>query len=614
MNKIRVIKKVIIAMIVLLIAITVKSMAADINVSSSKKNISNGESANITISSSYTGKVSISVSGGTSSSSSEWLEWSFPITVKANSDNGVKVTVTPAGKMSDSSGNLKNVSGGSISIAGKSTSNNKDDSTNTKNNDKKSDNNDNKKNDNKDNKDNNDTTTEPTFKSANDKVYATGDINIRKSYSADSDKIGTLKAGESVTRTGISDNGWSKVSYNGGTGYIKTSLLTTEEPSKASDKALKTLEVTPEGLDPEFDPETTSYTLNVGADVEKLEIKAAPNDEKATVEITGNESLVVGDNAVKITVTAQDGTTRIYTINVKKGEATTLGLSSLKINGYTLSPKFSSNVYEYKINVLDPNITKLDVSAIANFENAKVEVTGNTNLVKGENTITITVTSEDGKEKVIYQILVNKDSDATATTNKKDMIIYGGIVVGVILIFVIIIIVVKSRKKKKQPTNNDNVDDYSDLYGYSSKNVTSVRNENQYNNQNDMQSNNQYKEINQLQENTNDESEINTYQNTDTTTQFNMDNEYKSSNEPENPYISKDMYADYSENSKQTYNNQNTYDGLYGSYSESNNKITTNDIQEQSLQQDNYLDNQTQEDYTIDDNYKFKRSKGKHSK
>lgn len=611
MNKIRVIKKVIIAMIVLLIAITVKSMAADINVSSSKKNISNGESANITISSSYTGKVSISVSGGTSSSSSEWLEGSFPITVKANSDNGVKVTVTPAGKMSDSSGNLKNVSGGSISIAGKSTSNNKDDSTNTKNNDKKSDNNDNKKND---NKDNNDTTTEPTFKSANDKVYATGDINIRKSYSADSDKIGTLKAGESVTRTGISDNGWSKVSYNGGTGYIKTSLLTTEEPSKASDKALKTLEVTPEGLDPEFDPETTSYTLNVGADVEKLEIKAAPNDEKATVEITGNESLVVGDNAVKITVTAQDGTTRIYTINVKKGEATTLGLSSLKINGYTLSPKFSSNVYEYKINVLDPNITKLDVSAIANFENAKVEVTGNTNLVKGENTITITVTSEDGKEKVIYQILVNKDSDATATTNKKDMIIYGGIVVGVILIFVIIIIVVKSRKKKKQPTNNDNVDDYSDLYGYSSKNVTSVRNENQNNNQNDMQSNNQYKEINQLQENTNDESEINTYQNTDTTTQFNMDNEYKSSNEPENPYISKDMYADYSENSKQTYNNQNTYDGLYGSYSESNNKVTTNDMQEKSLQQDNYLDNQTQEDYTIDDNYKFKRSKGKHSK
>lgn len=583
------------------ISIFSETYAASASISASKTNVKVGEKVTITVSMNAAAW-NTNISGAASKS------------FAGNSDDGNNITkkerisFTPSsagtytfklgGDVSDGSTNKTTNVSGSVTV----TATNSSSDNNDKNNDKK--------NDNKDNKDNNDTTTEPTFKSANDKVYATGDINIRKSYSADSDKIGTLKAGESVTRTGISDNGWSKVSYNGGTGYIKTSLLTTEEPSKASDKALKTLEVTPEGLDPKFDPETTSYTLNVGADVEKLEIKAAPNDEKATVEITGNESLVAGDNAVKITVTAQDGTTRIYTINVKKGEATTLGLSSLKINGYTLSPKFSSNVYEYKINVLDPNITKLDVLATANVENAKVEVTGNTNLVKGENTITITVTSEDGKEKVIYQILVNKDSDVTATTNKKDMIIYGGIVVGVILIFVIIIIVVKSRKKKKQPTNNNNADDYSDLYGYSSKNVTSVRNENQ----NDMQSNNQYKEINQLQENTNDESEINTYQNTDTTTQFNMDNEYKSTNEPENPYISKDMYADYSENSKQTYNNQNTYDGLYGSYSESNNKITTNDIQEQSLQQDNYLDNQTQEDYTIDDNYKFKRSKGKHSK
>lgn len=583
------------------ISIFSETYAASASISASKTNVKVGEKVTITVSMNAAAW-NTNISGAASKS------------FAGNSDDGNNITkkerisFTPSsagtytfklgGDVSDGSTNKTTNVSGSVTV----TATNSSSDNNDKNNDKK--------NDNKDNKDNNDTTTEPTFKSANDKVYATGDINIRKSYSADSDKIGTLKAGESVTRTGISDNGWSKVSYNGGTGYIKTSLLTTEEPSKASDKALKTLEVTPEGLDPEFDPETTSYTLNVGADVEKLEIKAAPNDEKATVEITGNESLVAGDNAVKITVTAQDGTTRIYTINVKKGEATTLGLSSLKINGYTLSPKFSSNVYEYKINVLDPNITKLDVLATANVENAKVEVTGNTNLVKGENTITITVTSEDGKEKVIYQILVNKDSDVTATTNKKDMIIYGGIVVGVILIFVIIIIVVKSRKKKKQPTNNNNADDYSDLYGYSSKNVTSVRNENQ----NDMQSNNQYKEINQLQENTNDESEINTYQNTDTTTQFNMDNEYKSTNEPENPYISKDMYADYSENSKQTYNNQNTYDGLYGSYSESNNKVTNNDIQEKSLQQDNYLDNQTQEDYTIDDNYKFKRSKGKHSK
>lgn len=582
MNKIQVIKRVIISTIVLLIAITVKSMAADINVSSSKKNISNGESANITISSAYTGKANISVSGGTSSSASEWIEGSVSITVKANSDNGVKVTVTPVGKMSDSSGNLKNVSGNSISIAGKSTSNGKDDSTNSKNNDKKSDNNDSKRND---NKDNNDTTTEPTFKSANDKVYATGDINIRKSYSADSEKIGSLKEGESITRTGISDNGWSKVSYNGGIGYIKTSLITTEEPSKSSDKALKTLEVTPEGLDPEFDPETTSYTLNVGADVEKLEIKAAPNDEKATVEITGNESFVAGDNAVKITVTAQDETTRIYTINVKKSEAITLGLSSLKINGYTLSPKFSSTVYEYKINILDPNVTKLDVSAVSNNENAKVEISGNTNLQKGENIVVITVTSQDGKDKAVYQIYVNKDAEVVTNSNKK-IFIY--IAIGVIIfIFIISILIIKNKKKnKKNLQEKDNLDDYSDLYGYSSKNRNAVSISNNNIQQDSIE------DANNLEEKYIDEDELIPKMN-----QNLNESVEKISNEPKRMYVNQNMYEDYEEknDSKPTYNNI-----------PDENSDNTNQRLDKG---DSYYD-----DYTIDDNYKFKKSKGKHSK
>ena len=421
MKKIQVIKKTIIAVIMLLFVITVKSMAADLNISSSKNSIANGESASITISSAYTGKVNISVSGGTASKSTAWIEGSDSITVTANSDNGVKVTVTPAGDMSDSSGNLKSISSNSISIAGKTSS--KNDKTNkntTTNQDTKPE-----------------TPAEPTFKSANETVYATGDINIRKSYSADSNKIGSLKKGESVTRTGIGDNGWSKVTYNGSTGYIKTSLLTTEEPAKSSDKALKTLEITPEGLDPEFDPETTTYTLTVGPDVEKLDIKAAPNDENAKVEITGNDALQPGDNVVKITVTAQDETTRIYNINVKKQETVKLGLASIKINGYTLSPKFSTGVYEYKVNVLDPSVTKIDISAEANNEDAKVEISGNSNLQNGENTIVITVTSQDGTEKVVYQIYVNKSSMAGTTNNKDNMALYIG--VGVIALVTILL-------------------------------------------------------------------------------------------------------------------------------------------------------------------------------
>lgn len=600
MKKIQVIKKTIIAVIILLFVITVKSMAADLNISSSKNSIANGESASITISSVYTGKVNISVSGGTANSSTVWVEGSASITVTANSDNGFKVTVTPDGDMSDSSGNLKSISSNSISIAGKTSS--KSETTN-----KNTTPNQNTKPENP---------AEPTFKSANETVYATGDINIRKSYSADSNKIGSLKKGESVTRTGIGDNGWSKVTYNGSTGYIKTSLLTTEEPAKSSDKALKTLEITPEGLDPEFDPETTTYTLTVGPDVEKLDIKAAPNDENAKVEITGNDALQPGDNVVKITVTAQDETTRIYNINVKKQETVELGLASIKINGYTLSPKFSTSVYEYKVNVLDPSVTKLDISAEANNEDAKVEISGNSNLQNGENTIVITVTSQDGTEKVVYQIYVNKSSMAGTTNYKDNMALYIGVGVIALVIIIIIIIIIKSRKKKyDQDEESEEANDYSDLYGYSTKDQKIIENETTNNVENYSKKDIENELFGKLPDNNIDSNTIN--KNEDN---FNY-----------NPYVTKDIYGDYDnkKDSDTKDDSESTYKDLYGSINKNedfsfreNAKIesTYNNTNTSDYEYNNKSMIETPEtfeteyDNTIDNNYKTKRSKGKHSK
>lgn len=600
MKKIQVIKKTIIAVIMLLFVITVKSMAADLNISSSKNSIANGESASITISSAYTGKVNISVSGGTASKSTAWIEGSDSITVTANSDNGVKVTVTPAGDMSDSSGNLKSISSNSISIAGKTSS--KNDKTNkntTTNQDTKPE-----------------TPAEPTFKSANETVYATGDINIRKSYSADSNKIGSLKKGESVTRTGIGDNGWSKVTYNGSTGYIKTSLLTTEEPAKSSDKALKTLEITPEGLDPEFDPETTTYTLTVGPDVEKLDIKAAPNDENAKVEITGNDALQPGDNVVKITVTAQDETTRIYNINVKKQETVKLGLASIKINGYTLSPKFSTGVYEYKVNVLDPSVTKIDISAEANNEDAKVEISGNSNLQNGENTIVITVTSQDGTEKVVYQIYVNKSSMAGTTNNKDNMALYIGVGVIALVIIIIIIIIIKSRKKKyDQDEESEEANDYSDLYGYSSKDPKIVQNEKSNNVENYSKQDIENELFGKLPDNNIDSNNI-----TKNEDNFNY-----------NPYVAKDIYGDYdnTKNIAEKDDSESMYKDLYEGINKNEDFSFRENAKIESIYNSNASDYgydnnksmietsetfETGYDNTIDNNYKTKKSKGKHSK
>lgn len=70
-----------------------------------------------------------------------------------------------------------------------------------------------------------------TFSSTNDQVTAKIETNLRSLPSTGGDIVVTIKSGEFVTRIGIGDKGWSKLSYNGRTVYAVTSLLTNEVPA-----------------------------------------------------------------------------------------------------------------------------------------------------------------------------------------------------------------------------------------------------------------------------------------------------------------------------------------------------------------------------------------------
>lgn len=305
---------------------------------------------------------------------------------------------------------------------------------------------------------NDDKPKEPTFNTVSQTVYATQDgINVRSSYSTSSSSIGKLKKGEEVTRIGVGSNGWSKVNYNGTTAYISSSLLTTTKPEeeKSTVKALKSLTVEPGTLSPEFDPETTKYTMTVGTDVTKLNINAVVEDEKSKLDISGNEDLELGENIIKLVVTAEDETARTYTITVTKEEQEQLKLDTLSIKGIDLNPSFSSDVYEYTANV-DNNITKLDIEAICNIENATIEILGNEDLQDGENTVTIMLKSEDGKQNVTYQIIVKKAVKTIASSNVSEgsnsnmqYIIVGSILGGILLIIIIVLVVKKIRNNRE---------------------------------------------------------------------------------------------------------------------------------------------------------------------
>ncbi len=241
-----------------------------------------------------------------------------------------------------------------------------------------------------------------------------------------------------------------KANSNSGSSSNNT---TTIKPKKSSDTTLSELTVEEGTISPEFDNDVKEYTLTVPNEITKINVKATPTDNKATVKVEGNEDLKEGENPVTITVTAEDGTTDKYTINVTR-ERAKLSLQSLIIkyeneNGeqieIPLNPAFSNEIQEYTLDNIEYWVEKLNIEAIANIEGATIEVQGADNLQTGENIITITVklpaqeqeeTTEENEEElsaeeetIIYTIKVNKNEEPTILAKISNWFkgIFGGV-------------------------------------------------------------------------------------------------------------------------------------------------------------------------------------------
>lgn len=241
---------------------------------------------------------------------------------------------------------------------------------------------------------------------------------------------------------------------------------------ETSDASLKSLGIKPEEYDfSGFQKDKTEYSVEVPEDVEEIEVYAEATNSKALISGTGKVQLKNGKNKLIVQVTAEDGTTRTYTIEVTRGgeEATAtndadsgFGLSSLEIDGLTLNPSFETGVYEYTIELTE-DLSSLDIEAIATDEDATIEIIGNENLQQGENTITILVRNEETDETATYQIIVNKNMTAEekmswlkpSTWGREEIIKIAIIAVLIILIIIAIILKIKIAKEKKDEDGFD---------------------------------------------------------------------------------------------------------------------------------------------------------------
>ena len=212
----------------------------------------------------------------------------------------------------------------------------------------------------------------------------------------------------------------------------------------STDATLKSLSVDNMTLSPEFNPNTTSYTLPETRD-DSIKVNAEANNSGATVSGTGTKTLKYGKNTITITVKSSSGSTKSYTITINKYDPreSTKTLNSLGVKNYSISPGFSSGTTKYTLTV-PKDVSSVALEATLTSDKSKfkskygprtVSLKYGKNEVKvivvaeneTENTYTITITRTDPRDSNNFLSSlttsigsINFDKNVTSYTIKAD--------------------------------------------------------------------------------------------------------------------------------------------------------------------------------------------------
>ncbi|RYD93597.1 MAG: cadherin-like beta sandwich domain-containing protein, partial [Sphingobacteriales bacterium] len=199
--------------------------------------------------------------------------------------------------------------------------------------------------------------------------------------------------------------------------------LTINAPSP--DNTLSNLITNIGTLNPVFNPNTEDYEVSVMRGTTQVDVTPTANNAYAVIEVnyipvtsgsSSTQSIQPGDNPVPIVVTAQNGTTKQYNLNIKAPLETNAKLQNLVFfdGGTTLNPAFDKDVHTYTMDV--PNATR-SVRIVPYAESSYATVTINGTLYNGysapglqagANVFDIVVTSQDRNSTETYTLTINR--------------------------------------------------------------------------------------------------------------------------------------------------------------------------------------------------------------
>ncbi len=154
-------------------------------------------------------------------------------------------------------------------------------------------------------------------------------------------KFKAKKAGTPTVKFNIS-GGYNfdqkKITFSSPSKSIKIITQAQLEASYSKNNNLSSLGVTGYNLSPKFSPSVTNYTVNLPANTEKITITGKKADNSASIDGLGTKTVVDGSNTIKIKVTAENGSTKTYTINAIVEELNPITIT-IDENEYTVIRK-----------------------------------------------------------------------------------------------------------------------------------------------------------------------------------------------------------------------------------------------------------------------------------
>ncbi len=171
-------------------------------------------------------------------------------------------------------------------------------------------------------------------------------------------------------------------------------------------------------LDPVFNSATTEYSCTVKNNISSVTVNATATSSKSKVRGLGTKDLTVGKNTLPIRVIAEDGSEKIYNVNVtRKGGVTSLKNEIMKNTVVTANPTLttSSNNTSDASGLYKSTATNTGEATYyfrGNVENNYVSFAGQTWRIVRIN--------EDGTIRIVMQDGINSNADIAFNSSRNN--------------------------------------------------------------------------------------------------------------------------------------------------------------------------------------------------